>query len=116
MVVYTDGSGGRRTDELTRAAWRAAVGQGGIAEQRLSPPPVAFLSVPGVQHAQRAEVWGAARAIDLFGPMAASSICVVTDSAYLVGGAQAEFGRQTNKDVWAALARAVRACDVAGCA
>ena len=42
VVLYADGSGGRRTDELTRAAWGAAVGHGaGSAEQGLTPPRVA---------------------------------------------------------------------------
>ena len=81
-----------------------------------APPPMAFGSVLGAQTAQRAEVWGACRALAIFGRCASRSICVVTDSAYLMGGASAGCVRQSNPDLLKALAAQGRSCSERGVA
>ena len=81
-----------------------------------TPPPVAFGSVFGAQAGQPAEVWGACRALAIFGRCASRSICVVADSAYLIGGASAGCVRQSNPDLWKALAVQERSCSERGVA
>ena len=117
VVMYTDGSGGPRRDALTRAAWGAAMAVDGPGQEACgTPPPVAFGSVPGAQTAQGAKVWGTCRALAIFGRCASRSICVVTDSAYLMGGASAGCVRQSNPDLWKALAAQGRSCSERGVA
>ena len=108
---------GQERDGLRRASWGAVLqpegSEEGAGEGRRAPD-VAFGSVPVAQTVQRAELHGVCRALATLAQAATATVRVVSGSTYAVGGAAADFERQSNKDLWKELHAQVTALHARG--